>query len=92
MWASTFDYVEKSINTKAHKILLETLHQARLKAGLTQYELANRLQGPQSFVSKYESGERRLDIIELHTICRSLDIPLSELITDFEERLNETKP
>lgn len=84
--------MEKSINTKAHKILLETLHQARLKAGLTQNELANRLKRPQSFVSKYESGERRLDIVELYTICTSLRTTLSELITDFEQRLNETKP
>ena len=89
--ADIFDRVEKSINTKAHKLLLETLHQARTKAGLTQSELAKRLKCPQSFISKYESGERRLDIVELYTICVGLGITLDELVIDFEKRLNETK-
>jgi transcriptional regulator with XRE-family HTH domain len=44
---------------------LERLRAARLEAGMTQTEVARRLRRPQSFVSKSESGERRLDVVEL---------------------------
>ena len=45
---------------------------ARRDAGLTQIELANRIGKPQSFVSKYESGERRLDVVEFIDVCSAL--------------------
>jgi transcriptional regulator with XRE-family HTH domain len=46
---------------------------ARKAAGLTQHALALRLKRPQSFVAKYEGGERRLDVVEFITIARALD-------------------
>jgi transcriptional regulator with XRE-family HTH domain len=48
--------------------------QARKSAGLTQVGLADLLGRPQSFVSKYERGERRLDVIEFCEVCRALGI------------------
>ena len=48
-----------------HARLAQLLSEAREAAGLTQVELAIRLRRPQSFVSKVESGERRLDVVEL---------------------------
>jgi transcriptional regulator with XRE-family HTH domain len=84
--------VKKSLNSQSHKILLEVIHQARLKAGLTQQELADRLNAPQSFISKYEGGERRLDVVELRNICLCLGIGFQDFIRDFEQRLNETQP
>jgi transcriptional regulator with XRE-family HTH domain len=48
-----------------YRALLRQLRQARQDAGLTQQEVASRLGKPQSFVSKCESGERRVDVIEL---------------------------
>ncbi len=45
---------------------------ARKAAGLTQHALALRLKKPQSFVAKYEGGERRLDVIEFITIARAI--------------------
>lgn len=54
----------KSIHSPQHQKLRELLIAARKKAGLTQAEVAERLGRPQSFVAKYEGGERRLDVIE----------------------------
>jgi transcriptional regulator with XRE-family HTH domain len=61
-----------SLFPELYKILLEQLVDARRKAGLTQAEVANSLNKPQSFVSKYESGERLLDIAEFVGIARAL--------------------
>lgn len=49
------------------------LTEAREKAGLRQVEVALRLRRPQSFVSKIESGERRLDVVEFLDICAAID-------------------
>lgn len=56
--------MKKSVYTKAQKVLLESLAAARKEAGLTQQELADLLGKHQSFVAKYEGGERRLDVVE----------------------------
>ncbi|MGG5890690.1 helix-turn-helix domain-containing protein [Falsiroseomonas sp. HC035] len=52
----------------------------RLAAGLTQVELATRLGRPQSFVSKYETGERRLDVVEFLEIAEALSFDPAELL------------
>ncbi len=54
---------------------------ARKAAGLTQHALARRLKKPQSFVAKYEGGERRLDVVEFITIARALDVDPLKLMT-----------
>ena len=54
------------------------LRDARIGTGLTQAEVAGRLGVPQSFVSKYETGERRLDVGEVQAICRVLGLSLVE--------------
>lgn len=59
----------------------------RHKAGFRQVDLATRLHKPQSFVSKYESGERRLDLIELYKVCEVLKVSLVELVERFEKAL-----
>jgi len=52
---------------------------------MTQTDLAHALGKPQSYVSKYESGERRLDIVELDDVCRALGVPLPRIIHRYEE-------
>ena len=59
----------------------------RLEAGLRQIDLAKRLAQPQSFVSKYESGERRLDLPELRQVCKAAGISLGDFISRFEDSL-----
>jgi ribosome-binding protein aMBF1 (putative translation factor) len=63
----------KSLHTPEHQKLISLLTAAREKAGLTQQQLADRLGKPQSFVAKYEGGERRIDVVELVTIAQVLD-------------------
>jgi transcriptional regulator with XRE-family HTH domain len=73
------------------KVIREILREERMAAGLTQIELAKRLSAPQSFVSKYESGERRIDVLELRRIALALNTSLARLVSKFEERLGGTK-
>ena len=60
----------KSTHTAAYRRLLTALRTARKRAAMTQVQAARRLGRHQSFVSKVESGERRLDVIELAQLCR----------------------
>jgi transcriptional regulator with XRE-family HTH domain len=73
------------------KKLLVLLKEIRQKNGIRQVELAMQLGVPQSFISKYESGERRLDILELWHICQLIGISLEDFIRQLEEKLNETE-
>jgi transcriptional regulator with XRE-family HTH domain len=59
----------KTIHSEAYKQLIEWLIKKRLIAGVTQQQLSEKLHRPQSFVSKYENFERRLDFIETLEIC-----------------------
>ena len=61
--------MSKSIRSPQHTRLRELLVAARKKAGLTQQDVADRLGRPQSFVAKYEGGERRLDVVEFLQIA-----------------------
>lgn len=64
--------MRKSVHTRAYMVLRERLVAARQAAGLTQAALAKKLGRPQSFVAKYEGGERRVDVVELFEICAVL--------------------
>lgn len=66
--------------------LLVLLKKIRKQAGLTQSELACKLNRPQSYVSKYESGERNLDLIELRDVCLAVNFSLFDFIKLFEDR------
>ena len=64
--------------------LAALLRKLRLDAGLRQADVAQRLSEPQSFVSKYESGEQRLDLIELKRVCEALGTTLLAIVNRFE--------
>lgn len=76
--------MEKSIYSAEYQQLCRLLREIRQEAGLTQVQVAERLGVPQSFVSKYESGERRLDVIELNHVTKSLGITLTNLLSKIE--------
>jgi ribosome-binding protein aMBF1 (putative translation factor) len=60
----------KSIYSQSYRVLLDRIAKARKDAGISQAELAKRLDRPQSFVSKIESGERRIDVVEFLQVAR----------------------
>ena len=60
----------KTIYSKKYKIVLKNLLKAREEANLTQIDVAKKLEKPQSFISKVERGERRLDVVELEAFAK----------------------
>src|SRR5258708_26054018 len=70
----------KSVHPRAYKVLRERLVAARHAAGLTQQELADKLGRRQSFVAKYERGERRIDLVELLEIATVLNADARRII------------
>ena len=69
--------LKRSAYRERYRIFLQRLKLARVEAGLTQVEVARKLGRPQSFVSKCESGERRVDAVELVDFSRLYDKPLA---------------
>lgn len=80
--------MRKSIYSPELDAFRSLLRQLRLGAGLQQRELSERLGKPQSFVSRYESGQRRLDLLELRQICQVIGISLTEFVERFERTLS----
>lgn len=83
--------MKKNLYTQRQRILLDLLRKTREEAGLRQDDVAERLGRPQSFVSKYESGERRLDILELYDVCEVLGTTLSNFVRTLESLLKKKK-
>jgi transcriptional regulator with XRE-family HTH domain len=75
-------------NPKKYEKFRKLLIESRLKQGVTQSELAKRLGRPQSFVSKYENGERRLDLIEFLEISSTLGIDPLDFIKELLSEKN----
>lgn len=69
-----------SIHSGEYRALVELLRDVRRRAGLSQADLAERLGRPQSWVSKVEVGERRLDLEELRQVCQALDTDMLKLV------------
>ena len=72
--------MQKSQHSRKYEMLLRELREARKKAGLTQLEVAAKLGTYASYVSKCESGERRVDAIELAEFCRLYGVRVTSLL------------
>lgn len=79
--------MKRSPHATHQKLFQDLLRQVRLEAEIRQIDLADRLDQPQSFVSKYESGERRLDVLELRQVCNALGITLEKFVRRLEDSL-----
>jgi transcriptional regulator with XRE-family HTH domain len=73
----------RSIFSERYRSLCRLLVETRKSRRLTQAEVAKRLQRPQSFVSKYEIGERRLDVVEFLEVAEALGTDAQRLISKF---------
>ena len=78
---------KKTIGSPAHIELMNTLIFERKKAGLTQKELAHKLDWPQSYISKIEIGERRLDVVEFVSIAMLIGFSEDEILRKIREKL-----
>lgn len=81
--------MRRSSETQKRKVR-ELLRDLREAAGLRQVDLAARLKRPQSFVSKYESGEKTLDFLEVREVCHALGVPLVDFVRRYEEGADES--
>lgn len=79
----------KSLHTPEYEHFRALLVEAREGAALTQLEVSSRLNRPQSFVAKYEGGERRLDVIEFLEVCQALNVDPNRIITQLRKRLGK---
>lgn len=76
--------MQKSLSSSKQRVFLELVRQVREEAGLRQIDVAERLDQPQSFVSKYESGERRLDLLELELVCEACETDITQFVRRYE--------
>ena len=81
--------MKKTIHAKEYHIVIGMLRELREQKLLTQKELADKIGSDQTFVSKIEIGERRLDIIELKYICEALEIQLVDFIKQVEQKIQK---
>jgi transcriptional regulator with XRE-family HTH domain len=75
--------MQKSLRSPEYARLIATLVAVRKNADVRQQALARKLGRPQSFIAKYEGGERRIDVVEFVTIVRALDADPIKLFSDF---------
>jgi transcriptional regulator with XRE-family HTH domain len=67
--------------------LANLLRELRVARGLTQVQVCRALRAPQSFLSDVETGQRRLDLVQLRDLCAVPGVPLSRLVSAFEKRI-----
>jgi transcriptional regulator with XRE-family HTH domain len=81
----------KSLHNRIYERFVVSLKDARISAGVTQADLAARLGTDQSYVSKYERCERRLDYVEVRSICLALKLDPVKFISSFENSVKAEK-
>ena len=79
----------KSLHDQIYEKFVASLKDARTNAGVTQADLASRLGTDQSYVSKYERCERRLDYVEVRSICLALELDPAKFIKTFENSVEK---
>lgn len=72
--------MQKSRHTQKYERVLRALRAARKQAGLTQTDVAKRFGAHASFVSKCESGERRIDVVELAQFCHLYGVKVADFL------------
>jgi len=81
--------MEKSIHTDEYAILLRLLREVRETSGYTQVELAKVIGQSQSFVTKVEKGDRRLDLIQLRTLLKVFGVSMTQFVRRWEQEITD---
>jgi transcriptional regulator with XRE-family HTH domain len=84
--------IGKTVHSSDQAAFCALMVAARKQAGLTQHELARRLKRPQSFIAKYEGGERRLDVVEFVAIVQAIGADPLKLLRDLIAGKPPAKP
>ncbi|MBE7410872.1 MAG: helix-turn-helix transcriptional regulator [Leptospiraceae bacterium] len=79
--------MKKTIYTKEYKIFQKLLKQARKESKLTQVEVSLKLEQPQSYISKIEAGDRRIDVIEFWRLAKIYKKPV-EYFFNFDDEVS----
>lgn len=79
--------MQKSIASREYSLFIARLREAREQKGLTQAEVAERLEQTQSFISKVERGERRLDLVETRAFCLAIGVDFVRFVQRLESHL-----
>lgn len=79
--------MEKSLTTREFRVFVELLRETRNAAGITQVDLAKSVGQTQSYISKVERGECRLDIVQIREFCLAMKTTLPDFINRYEARL-----
>lgn len=83
--------MEKSLFTHDYREFTRLLREAREQAGLTQTALAERVGQSQSYISKWERGDLRLDLVQLRALCRAMGISLPAFVSEFDARVSKKR-
>lgn len=78
--------MEKTIFRSKYKRFLKLLRQVREERGITQAHVAKRLKTSQSMYSKMESGQTRIDVVQLDDICKAIGIDLADFVNLFKRK------
>jgi transcriptional regulator with XRE-family HTH domain len=81
--------MKKTIHSKEYRKLISLLREKRENLDITQLKLASIIETDQTFISKIENSERRIDVIELRTICKALKISFTDFIQELEQNLEK---
>lgn len=83
--------MEKSIHQEDYALFLRHLRETREKAGLTQEQVAHAMGVTQTFISKCERGERRMDLLEVRDYCLAVQVSYEKFTSELERILKRSK-
>lgn len=81
----------RSIHSRERAVVVALLRQVREEAGLRQVDVAERLEVHQSFISRFESGERGIDLVDLRRMVQALGMTLPAFVDRYEAELARTE-
>jgi transcriptional regulator with XRE-family HTH domain len=84
-------YMKKSTLSGRYAVVCELLREARQRTGLKQSELAARLDEPQSYISKVENGDRRVDLVQLQLFCEAIGIDLKDFVAEYLRKSRKSR-